>query len=211
MAKYANMRQGYQDRPLRQKDITERWDEQLSLWVAEATEAGLSEPNAMILATSAGNIPATRTVLMKDLSPQGISFFTNLQSRKARQMKTNPNAAICFSWPSLQRQITLRGTVEQLDDQIAEAYFRERPRESQLGAVASRQSQRVDSREELQEALRKAEAEHPEEIARPEDWGGYLFKPWEVEFWQGGPGRMHDRIRLREVCPGQWQKERLSP
>lgn len=211
MAKYGKMRRRYQDRPLRQEDISNQWDEQLAQWIQEAEEAGLTEPNAMVLATLAGNIPAARTVLMKDLNPEGISFFTNLQSRKARHLKNNPNAAVCFSWPSLERQITLRGVVEELDEQTAQDYFQERPRESQLGAVASRQSQVIKNREELQEALQKAQAENPGEIAKPEDWGGYLFKPFEIEFWQGGPGRMHDRIRLREVCPGQWQKERLSP
>lgn len=205
------MRQEYAGRELRKKEIDERWDRQLGAWIEEAKKQGVVEPNAMVLASAEGGMPAVRTVLLKDLSPEGIVFFTNRESRKGKHLKSNPNVALCFSWPEIERQVTIRGVAHEVNPEVADNYWRERPRESQLGSLISRQSQVAKNREEIEKAMQEAEARIGESIERPEEWTGFRVKPNEIEFWQGGKGRLHNRIRLRETRGGEWVKERLWP
>lgn len=211
MTSHGHLRKEYQKGRLQEKEVSLHWHLGLERWVAEAAAEGIAEPNAMILATAdAEGKPSARTVLMKDLTAKGVSFFTHSTSRKGRQIKEQPYAALCFSWPALERQVTLRGSVAELPLEEVEAYWASRPRESQLGSAASKQSQVAESPEEIAAALSELSGKHPGQVPRPQSWTGYRLAPEEVEFWQGGPGRMHDRIRLRQA-DGQWVKERLWP
>lgn len=209
MTSHGHLRKDYQKGRLQEEDVSPLWHEQLGVWVQEA--GGIAEPNAMVLATAdAAGRPSARTVLMKDLSQQGVSFFTHSTSRKGQNLQENPYAALCFSWPLLERQVTLKGPVEELPLEEVEAYWASRPLESQLGSAASQQSQIAKGREEIEAALRELSQQHPGQVPRPRSWTGYRLNPEEVEFWQGGPGRLHDRIRLRKEN-GRWVKERLWP
>jgi pyridoxamine 5'-phosphate oxidase len=172
----------------------------------------LLEPNAMTLATvDAAGQPAARTVLLKAIDPRGLTFYTNLDSRKARELAANPKAALLFWWPPHARQVRFEGTIEAVDEAEADAYFATRPRGSQLGAWASAQSSVIADRA----ALEAAEQEIAERFAggpvpRPPFWGGYRLTPERVEFWQGRTNRLHDRLRYTRLADG-WQIERLAP
>lgn len=185
-------------------------------WFAEATAAGLPEPNAMILATASPEAePSARIVLLKGYGTDGFRFFTNHTSRKGRDLAANPRAALVFPWHPLQRQVRVSGPVYRLSEEESVAYFRTRPRGARLGAWASRQSSVIASREELDARFAELAARWPEstEVPKPPFWGGYRVVPEEIEFWQGRPDRMHDRIRYRRP-PGDrdgWVIERLSP
>ena len=169
----------------------------------------------MVLATAdADGRPGARTVLLKGLDERGLVFFTNLRSRKGRELAENPRAALAFSWPSLQRQVVVDGTVEQVEAEESDAYWATRPRGSRLGALASPQSEPVSSREMLDSRWEQMAARHPEDgepPPRPEWWGGLRVVPWQVELWQGRRDRLHDRLRYREAGPGHWVIERLAP
>lgn len=189
-------------------------------WFAEAAGAGLDEPNAMVLATaSADGVPSARTVLLKGHGPDGFRFFTNHTSRKGQELLANPRAAVVFPWHPMRRQVIATGPVHRISEEEAAAYWRTRPYGSRLGAWASeRQSSVLGSRAELE--ARFAELTEtwptPAEVPLPDFWGGYLLVPATVEFWQGGPDRLHDRIRYRrpqeeEPAAAGWLVERLSP
>jgi pyridoxamine 5'-phosphate oxidase len=186
-------------------------------WYAEAQAAGLHEPNAMVVATVSAappdgqSAPAARLVLLKGVSEEGFVFYTNTGSRKGAELAGNPRITLLFPWHPLERQVRVDGTASLLPRAEVDAYFAVRPRGSQLGAWASHQSSVVSGREELLAAYDEAERRYAEgEVPTPTEWGGYLVRPEAVEFWQGRPGRMHDRLVYRRVADG-WRSERLAP
>jgi pyridoxamine 5'-phosphate oxidase len=188
---------------------------QFGTWLAQATEAGLAEPNAMVLATAdADGKPSARTVLLKGLDARGFVFFTNQQSRKADDLATNPYCALLFPWHAMERQVRIEGSATKLPQDEVDSYFASRPRGSQLGAWASQQSQPVESREELDLQYASYERQWPEgtEISTPYFWGGYRIAPEVFEFWQGRTGRLHDRLAYRRTGEtAEWELVRLQP
>ncbi|WP_427889003.1 pyridoxamine 5'-phosphate oxidase [Kribbella sp. GL6] len=186
---------------------------QFQTWLEQARQAGLAEPNAMVLATADDNgRPSARTVLLKRLDERGFVFYTNQQSRKAEDLAANPHCALVFPWHAMERQVRVEGTVTKLPTDEVDEYFASRPRGSQLGAWASQQSQPVESREELDLQYASYERQWPEgtEIATPYFWGGYLVAPEAFEFWQGRTGRLHDRLAYRRTN-SSWVLSRLQP
>jgi pyridoxamine 5'-phosphate oxidase len=181
------------------------------LWQAILGRPG-ADVNAMTLATvdSAGH-PSTRTVLLKGVDERGFIFFTNYASRKGTELAANPNAALTFYWPEFERQVCIAGRVEKVSREESEAYFKSRPHGSQIGAWASRQSAVVASRAELEEAWAEMEKKHPTDVPLPPIWGGYVLQPDRIEFWQGRPSRLHDRLCYQRQPDGSWKIERLSP
>ncbi len=185
---------------------------QFDSWLEEALKMTDREPNAMTLATvDEQGMPDARTVLLKGRSGHGLVFYSNYLSAKGQQLQVRPNAALLFWWPKLERQVRFRGSVTRQSRAASEAYFQCRPRDSQLGALVSRQSEVVANRRELEERFAElAEVYADKAIPLPEQWGGYILTPVEVEFWQGRPGRLHDRFRYRQQAD-QWIVERLEP
>ncbi|NKY84097.1 pyridoxamine 5'-phosphate oxidase [Nocardia veterana] len=190
------------DADLAEDWLADGWEPLLRNWIELATRAGIAEPNAMVLATveltDGGPRPASRTVLCKGLSAEGVTFYTNYESAKGAHLHAVPYASATFVWPKLGRQVTLRGRVDQVSSAATTAYWRSRPRNSQLGAWASHQSRAVASRAALDQALADVTArfEGVEQIPVPADWGGYLLRPEQIEFWQGRRSRLHNRIRM---------------
>ncbi len=181
------------------------------VWLSEAEAAEPNDPNAVALATaSADGAPSVRMVLVKGVDERGFSFYTNAESRKGLELGENPRAAICFYWKSLQRQVRVEGVVSELPEDEAVAYFHSRSRASQLGAVVSRQSRPLESRELLMEMVRELEWATPGEVQRPEWWKGYVLRPKRIEFWVNRPDRLHDRF-LFVRGEGGWLKTRLFP
>jgi pyridoxamine 5'-phosphate oxidase len=209
----AGLRQTYLRGYLDERDLAASWYGQLRIWFDEAAaDPAVLEANAIQLATAdAAGRPSVRTVLAKGIDERGIVFFTNYESAKARDLAANPRAAAVFVWLAHQRQVRLEGTASLVDRTETEGYFAHRPRESQVGAWASPQSQVVASRAELDAMAARTEARFGDEvIPAPPHWGGYLLTPDLVEFWQGRTGRLHDRIRFR-LDDGTWLRERLAP
>ena len=187
--------------------------DQFSAWLADAAAAGLPEPNAMVLSTvSASGQPRSRSVLLKDHSPAGLVFYTNRTSAKAQDLAAHRYASVLFPWYALRRQVIINGAVTPLSQAESEPYFHSRPRGSQLGAWASRQSSVIESRAVLEDTYAKLEQRWPEgtEVPMPDFWGGYRLAPEVVEFWQGRLNRLHDRLRYRRDG-ARWLVERLSP
>lgn len=197
---------------LSEDDLLDEPVEMFKAWYDAADAAGVVEPNAMILATATRDgTPAARTVLLKGVSSDGFVFFTNATSRKGRELAENPRCALLFPWHPLERQVRVDGIAERLPVADVAAYFASRPRGSQLGALASPQSQEVTGRDELARAYEAISAEYEgREVPVPEEWGGYRVRPEAVEFWQGRPGRMHDRLVYRRTDAG-WRTARLAP
>jgi pyridoxamine 5'-phosphate oxidase len=186
---------------------------QFAAWMSDAAALGVPEPTAMVLATtSADGRPRARTVLLKGHGPEGFAFYTNRTSRKGRDLRENPRACAVFPWHAIGRQVTAEGSVRAMSQAQSEPYFRSRPRGSQIGAWASRQSRVIGSREELDRRVAELERRWPppQTIPMPDFWGGYLLTPDTVEFWQAGRYRLHDRLRYRRDGDG-WVIERLSP
>ena len=185
---------------------------QFEIWLNEAIDAQVSEPTAMTLATAdSDGHPSARVVLLKDVTEKGLSFFTNYESRKGSQLNENPRAAIVFFWPELERQVRFEGITEKLPSGESDDYFDSRPAGSKAGAWASRQSSKIASRELLEnEVVKIINRFKNENIPRPPYWGGYRLTPCAVEFWQGRPDRLHDRIEY-EIRDGIWDISRLSP
>jgi pyridoxamine 5'-phosphate oxidase len=186
---------------------------QFERWFDEARAAGIPETNAMTLATAdAGGRPSARVVLLKGLDSRGYLFFTNYDSRKGREIAANPRAALCFYWQPLERQVRVEGLVEKTSRAESEDYFRTRPTEAQIGAWVSRQSEVIASREELERRQAEVAARFAgSPVPLPDFWGGYRVVPESVEFWQGRPGRLHDRLRYERSAAGGWVIRRLSP
>lgn len=183
-------------------------------WMQEALVAGLHEPNAMVVSSvSADGQPSSRMVLLKGFSDEGFVFFTNKESRKGEELGANPRCALLFPWHPLERQVRVDGEAVLLERSAVDAYFAKRPRGAQLGAWASDQSRPVDSRAALAAAYARVEERYlDEDVPVPPHWGGYLVVPHAVEFWQGRPGRMHDRLVYRRTqTAGGWATERLAP
>ena len=186
---------------------------QVELWLEEADQEGVYEPNAMVLSTiDPDGAPTSRTVLCRGVSPHGITFFTDYTSQKGRALAVHPEVAVVFPWYTLHRQIKIRGTVEKVSEAESDAYFDTRPRDSRIGAWASDQSQPIDSREALEQKVAQAtqQFEGVELVPRPEKWGGYLIRPLSIEFWAGRRSRLHDRVRFVKEGDG-WRTERLQP
>lgn len=211
----AGMRRRYLDKAgeLRRSDLAGDWLTQFRDWFAAAAGAGLAEPNAMILGTAgADGRPSARTVLLKGVDEAGFVFYTNYTSRKGTELDVNPYASLVFPWYEVFRQVVVCGGVERVDRAATDAYFTSRPRESQIGAWASPQSQVVPDRD----AIDRAEAEmtarfEGSPVPTPPHWGGLRVRPETVEFWQGRTGRLHDRLRYRRVAGDEWTVERLAP
>src|SRR6478735_9458776 len=184
-------------------------------WMSEAHEAIRHDANAMVVSTvAADGTPSSRMVLLKGVSDAGFVFFTNTGSRKGRELAGNPRCALLFPWHVLERQVRVDGVATPLARPDVEAYFSSRPHGSQLGAVASHQSQVVSGRAELEAAYAEAEARHPDDVPTPEEWGGYVVRPEVVEFWQGRTSRLHDRLVYRrsdDAGPAGWAVVRLAP
>jgi len=208
----AGLRREYVDGGLAEDDLAPDPLAQFRRWFHEAGAAGLYEPNAMVLSTvSLEGQPSSRMVLLKGLGEEGLQFFTNLASRKGEELLGNPRCALLFPWHPLERQVRIDGTATRLSQERVEEYFASRPRGSMLGAHASRQSRPVAGREELQSALEAvAERYQGRDVPVPEEWGGFLVRPESWEFWQGRPGRMHDRLVYRADGDG-WTVQRLAP
>lgn len=211
----ASLRRSYKDARLDESDLAPDPLSQFDAWFADAVGAELPEPNAMILATvTADGTPTLRTVLLKGYGPEDFRFFTNHGSRKARAIAGNPSVSLLFPWHPVRRQVIVEGTAEHLSREESAAYFRTRPHGSQLGAWASEHQSAVISREELERRYAELAHRWPDEVPLPDFWGGYRVVPTSVEFWQGRPNRLHDRLRYRRAHadePDKWVVERLSP
>jgi pyridoxamine 5'-phosphate oxidase len=184
------------------------------LWMDEAKKSELNDPNALSLATSdKNNFPSVRMVLLKDFSQNGFVFYTNLNSQKGNELKENPKVAMCFHWKSLLRQVRISGTVIQVDDNVADQYYNSRGYESRIGAWASKQSEELNSREQLINSIKEYKNKYNNEnkVPRPRHWSGWNLSPLGIEFWLDGENRIHERLKYTKDDSGQWIKSLLSP
>jgi pyridoxamine 5'-phosphate oxidase len=213
MASLAHIRKEYQMHSFNKEEAAENALEQFERWWQDALKSDIDEVNAMTLATaSADGLPAARIVLLKGYHEAGFQFFTNYESFKGRQLQENPRACLVFFWKELERQIRITGLVEKLSERESNDYFRARPEGSRIGAWASPQSTIIESSEWLTAQVKSYEGKFSDsEIPRPPHWGGYLVKPVTLEFWQGRPDRLHDRLLYTLQDNGSWMIERLAP
>ena len=215
----ADLRVSYDIGELDAADLAANPLDAFHAWFAEAEAAGLPEPNAMILATATlGAAPSARTVLLKEADSRGFVLYTNLSSQKSSELRANPQASLAFPWFAMHRQVSVVGSAELIGRDEVMAYFTSRPRGSRLGAWASEQSSVIADRSVLEERYASLDAEFGDDIPVPDFWGGWLIRPVTVEFWQGRPSRLHDRLRFRRLDdsatlddPEGWLLERLSP
>jgi len=214
-ASISDLRKEYTRQGLDLADVLPDPIAQFRRWFDAALQAGVSEPNAMHLCTVGANgRPDGRIVLLKDVSSAGFVFYTNYESRKSRDLLDNPVACLTFFYPDLEQQIRIEGRVEKVSDAESDAYFASRPRGSQLGAWVSPQSQPIDARDTLTKRQRHYEAQFADQpVPRPPHWGGFCVVPDLIEFWQGRPSRLHDRVRYQrtDVSSANWQLDRLAP
>jgi len=209
--KIANIRSDYTLKGLHESDLDANPLLQFSKWFEEALAAGLEEPNAMVLGTIHHQFPTSRIVLLKDLDT-GFKFFTNYMSSKGRDIEKNPRVSLTFFWKELERQVRIEGIAEKTSEEESDEYFQTRPRGSQIGAWVSKQSSVIESREVLEKATQELEEKFAGvPVTRPEHWGGYRVIPQYLEFWQGRPSRLHDRLAYIKVNEDYWKIERLSP
>lgn len=209
----STLRKNYAREVLSESDVLSSPLAQFDRWFQEALDAQLTEPNAMTLATATRDgRPSARTVLLKGVDKEGFVFFTNYESRKGQELADNPQAALLFTWLELERQVRIEGMIERISAEASEAYFQSRPKGSQIGAWVSPQSRVISGRDVLEAKQLALEAEYAnaEVLPRPAFWGGYRLLPDTVEFWQGRPSRLHDRILYRRFA-GAWKIERLAP
>lgn len=208
----ADLRRSYTLRALDIDDVDPDPLKQFQVWFDDILKADIPEPNAMTLATATPDgTPSARMVLLKGLDEQGFAFYSNFESRKGQELAANPKAALVFWWVELERQVRIEGRVERIDAEEADQYFHSRPLGSRLGAWASPQSQVISTRDILEQQLSQLESEYQNQpVPRPPHWGGYRVIPQVIEFWQGRPNRLHDRLRYTKQGE-QWQIERLAP
>jgi pyridoxamine 5'-phosphate oxidase len=214
MDKIADLRQEYNKYQLNEKDVLKDPLAQFDLWFNEALQAGIPEPNAFTLATVSENgAPAARVMLLKGVDNDGFVFYTNYGSDKARDLADFPVASMCFLWLGQERQVRITGPVQKVSREESEEYFHSRPRESQIGAWVSPQSQVITSRAEIEDKLiaMVEKFKDTEIIPLPDHWGGYRLQPVEIEFWQGRPNRLHDRLIYSENENQGWKIDRLAP
>ena len=213
MSDISGIRKEYQLQTLNETDVHSNAIKQFNKWWNEAVTSEIVELNAMTLATATSNgLPSARIVLLKDYDENGFVFFTNYHSHKGMELNENPFASLVFFWKELERQVRIDGMVEKIPAAESDAYFNSRPPESRLGAWASPQSQVINSRQVIEENLTELQKSFDgKEIDRPPHWGGYIVKPTLIEFWQGRPGRLHDRIQYSALADGSWKIERLAP
>ena len=211
---FAEMRSEYRRSALKWENFPEDPLPICKQWIYEAVQQQLPEPNAMYLATSSvEGKPSLRTVLLKDIDEEGLTFYTSYESKKGKEIAANPQVALLFFWATLERQLRIQGSIERLPAEVSDAYFSTRPRSSQLSTWASKQSSVLPEKPLLlqrreEHALRFMKTE---QVPRPPTWGGYLVRPESFEFWQGRSDRLHDRIAYQKQPQGQWKKHWLSP
>lgn len=212
MTKIADLRKNYTQAGLLESDIVANPFEQFRLWFEQAVAADILEPNAMTVATvTSEGKPSARIVLLKDFDDRGFVFYTNYNSQKGVELRTSPHAALVFLWGDLERQVRIEGQIEFVSESEATGYFHSRPASSQLGAWASDQSTVIADRSILEQKLQQLTVEYQNrQIPKPPHWGGIRVVPQEIEFWQGRPSRLHDRLRYQLVA-GKWQVDRLAP
>lgn len=180
-------------------------------WMEEAIKKQAKDPNAFVLSTAQNNIPDSRVVLLRDFDKNGFTFFTNYGSKKGKEIEDNKDVAMNFYWIDLDRQVRIQGKIKKVNAEISDEYFNSRPRESQIGAWASKQSSKIDSRAALEMEVERITKEFEgKEVKRPPFWGGYVIEPYYFEFWQGRPSRLHDRLAFH-LKEGNWLIDRLSP
>ena len=208
-----NLREDNTGTPLSESNTKADPIKQFEVWFNEAQEANVPESNAMMLATATNDgRPSARIVLLKGVNEHGFMFYTNYLSRKGKEITKNPVGALTFFWAGMERQVRVEGTIEKLSKEQSEKYFHSRPKDSQIGAVVSPQSQEIESREVLEKKWSGLAEEYAEkEVPKPSFWGGYILKPRMIEFWQGRPSRLHDRIAYKKIDNKNWKKVRLAP
>ncbi|MGB3145191.1 MAG: pyridoxamine 5'-phosphate oxidase [Maribacter sp.] len=207
-------RKSYEKSALLEESISDNPMQLFQTWFYEVEKAdGVDEPNAMTVSTiGLDGFPKSRVVLLKKYTHEGFIFYTNYNSEKGKAIAKNPNVCISFFWSNLERQVIIKGSAAKLAENLSDGYFESRPEGSKLGALVSNQSSVIPSREVLENELRTLEKEYQnKEIERPDHWGGYIVKPFSIEFWQGRPNRLHDRIRYRLDSNFDWIMERLAP
>ena len=210
---FSRLRIEYQQRSLSETDVDPDPLRQFLLWLNEAVAAKANEPNAMTLATcTRDGIPSARVVLLKAVDDDGLAFFTNYLSQKARELESNPRAALVFWWPELERQVRIEGTISRTSAGESDRYFSSRPPAARIGSAASPQSQSVPSRLVLERRMQELLEQYPDgNVPRPGHWGGYRICPLRFEFWQGRPSRLHDRIEYLRGAASGWTIRRLAP
>lgn len=209
----SEIRTDYKKATLNKEDVAESPISQFDKWFEEVLQSKIEESNAMTLATATkAGIPSARIVLLKGVDEKGFYFYTNYESRKGTELMENPHAALVFFWKELERQVRIQGLVEKATQEQSDHYFLSRPKASQIGAWSSPQSRPIASREVLEKNVSLATRRFEKEpLTRPPFWGGYCLKPQIVEFWQGRPGRLHDRIIYTLNAQGNWETQRLAP
>ncbi|KYC39770.1 pyridoxine 5'-phosphate oxidase [Scytonema hofmannii PCC 7110] len=209
----ADLRKDYTLQGLSETDVDPNPFIQFKRWFDQTIAAQLVEPNAVTLATTTREgKPSARMVLLKGFDERGFVFFTNYNSQKGQELAENPQASLVFWWAELERQIRISGRVEKISDAESDEYFYSRPLNSRLGAWASNQSEAIESRAVLEQRIQELQAKYQnQDVPRPQHWGGLRVIPVEIEFWQGRPNRLHDRLRYTRINDGSWKIERLSP
>lgn len=208
---FESLRVSYEQGELNESEVSHNPLDQFNKWLQEAIKNQVPEPNAMVLATvSKDGQPGARNVLLKSADDNGFIFFSNKHSDKASDLKQNPNCTLLFSWLSQHRQVIVKGKAEEISKEESNTYFQTRPYGSRISAWVSNQSQPIKNREELETKVKEFMDKYPENVPMPDHWGGYLVKPESIEFWQGRPSRLHDRIRFTKKA-NTWSIERIAP
>ena len=210
MKSIKDLRTDYQKSELNVKDLTEEPITLFQQWLSQAITYS-NDANAFVLSTVNSNgVPSSRVLLLRDATEKGFSFFTNYSSRKSQEIEVNHNVCMNFFWPEMERQVRINGSISRLSEQESDDYFNSRPYESRIGAWCSPQSQVIESREVLENKIQELKKKYPNEVPRPENWGGYTIVPNEIEFWQGRASRLHDRFLYNKEGEN-WTINRLAP